>query len=72
MCISTKLDNVVKVQMTVHTHTHIYPHTNTIQPVGVRDSITQLKCSEKNNVLSLFLKGESRRVSGVWVRLFLM
>ena len=39
-----------------HTHTHTCEHTNTIQTVGAKDSITQLKCSEKRNVMSLFLK----------------
>ena len=56
-----------------HTHTHICAHTNTIQTVGTKDSITQLKCSEKRNVLSLFFK-EGRKVECLtsWVRLFQM
>ena len=42
--------------MTVHTHAYTCVHTNIIQTVGVKDSITQLKCSEKRNLSSLFLK----------------
>ena len=30
--------------------------TNTMYTVGVKDSVTQLKCAQKRNVLSLFLK----------------
>ena len=39
----------------MHTHTHKCTDTNTIQTVGAKDDDTQLKCSEKRNVLSLFL-----------------
>ena len=52
----------------VHTYTHVraraQAHKNTIQTVWMKDSITQLKCSEKRNLLSLFLK--ERRVSDVF------
>ena len=50
-----------------HTHTpyaHTQTHTNNIQTTGVKDSVAQLKYSERRNVFILFLKEE-----GVVVRL---
>ena len=42
--------------MHAHTHTHKCAQTNTIQTVEAKAINTQLKCSEKRNVLSWFLK----------------
>ena len=57
----------------MHAHTYKCAHTNTIQTVGVKDNNTQLKCSEKRNVLSLFLK-KWRELECLtsWGRLFQM
>ena len=45
--------------------------TNTMYTVGVKDSVTQLKCAQKRNVLSLFLKeGRELECLTFWGRLF--
>ena len=79
MCISTPTTLYRLRRLCIHTHTHIHTHeyacsqTNTIQTDVAKDSITQSKCSEKRNVLSLFLK-EGRVVECLtsWGRLFQM
>ena len=73
-CISTQLDDVVQAETTMstrthtpyaqthtpyaHTNTHTCTHTITIQSIGVKDRVAQLKCSERRNVFILFLKKE--------------
>ena len=58
-----------------HTHTliHVRAHKHYTDTVEAKDSITQLICSEKRNVLCLFLK-EERVVECLmsWGRLFQM
>ena len=42
-----------------HTHTHAHAHAHTLyRLIKMKDSIANLKYSEKRNVLSLFLKEE--------------